>query len=361
MSAPVIRRYLLRQVSAVFFPALAGLIALYLLIDFSERLDILVRNNASVSSSLRYFLFKIPLMVSQILPVAALVSVLAAVGILGRSRELVAMQAGGMMPSAIFRPLLAAAAMLSLTAFAWSEWIVPPFSHRSQQVNRGEIRRDAAALLPAREGVWLRGADGFYSVDTVDAASQTIRGVRVFRPGAERRFEEIAFVREARWQDGAWQTSEGWRANVEASGEVVRKPTHAGEIRFQEPLEAFLETKVRAEELDARSLHARIEALRSRGFPHRDEEVDLAMKFAVPLAPFFLVVLALSYVASRSHTVDMARCGLLGLLIGFCYWGLLGFSKSLAEAGALPVTLGAWSPNLFCLLAATALWSRADD
>ncbi len=68
----VINRYLARQFLSLLLPILAAFVLLYIVIDLFDRLDILLRHNASASAAARYFLFKIPLMLTQIAPPAVI-------------------------------------------------------------------------------------------------------------------------------------------------------------------------------------------------------------------------------------------------------------------------------------------------
>src|SRR5216683_8074399 len=91
----VVNRYMAGQFLAFFVPILAGFVLLYVVIDLFDRLDIFLRYQASADAAIRYFLFKIPLMVTQITPPAVITAVLLAFGMLSRRNEIIALRSGG--------------------------------------------------------------------------------------------------------------------------------------------------------------------------------------------------------------------------------------------------------------------------
>jgi hypothetical protein len=129
----------MRQFFGFFIPIMAGFVVLYLIVDFFDRLDILLRNDASVSASLRYFLFKIPLIITQITPAAVITAILLALGVLARHSEVTALRASGvsLMQSAV--PLL------GVTLVAATQRALP--------------YRSSHSILPYPTGHWDIGLD----------------------------------------------------------------------------------------------------------------------------------------------------------------------------------------------------------
>ena len=87
-------RYLTKNNAMILLPTLAVGIGLYVLTDLFERLDNFIEAGLSVGMVLTYFVVKMPLVISQILPVIFLLSTVIQLCIMARSRELTALQAG---------------------------------------------------------------------------------------------------------------------------------------------------------------------------------------------------------------------------------------------------------------------------
>ena len=80
-------RYLTKNNAMILLPTLAVGIGLYVLTDLFERLDNFIEAGLSVGMVLTYFVVKMPLVISQILPVIFLLSTVIQLCIMARSRE----------------------------------------------------------------------------------------------------------------------------------------------------------------------------------------------------------------------------------------------------------------------------------
>ena len=99
----LLSRYLIRQNLFLLFAILLMSTGLYLLTDFFERLDNFLESGTSAKMVLIFFSVKIPLIISQILPAVFMLAMVAQMNFLQRSRELIALTAGGISPMALVR------------------------------------------------------------------------------------------------------------------------------------------------------------------------------------------------------------------------------------------------------------------
>jgi lipopolysaccharide export LptBFGC system permease protein LptF len=140
---PTVANYILAEFGRALFGTLAAFVLLYLCIDFFERIPRFLEHDPSASQVLTYFLLKIPLIVSQIMPAAVLAAILLGLGALARRAELMAMRACGISLWQIATPLLVATVLLSIGMMAWNEFIVPPSAARSDYIETVEIKKRA--------------------------------------------------------------------------------------------------------------------------------------------------------------------------------------------------------------------------
>ena len=61
-------------------------LGIYLVADFFDRLDIFLKHGAPVGAIVQLFLFKLPLIVTQVTPVAVLAAGLVGLGLLSHAR-----------------------------------------------------------------------------------------------------------------------------------------------------------------------------------------------------------------------------------------------------------------------------------
>ena len=355
MPSRVISRYVVREFASMLAPILASFIGVYLIIDFFERLDGLLRNDATVGLAVRYFLFKIPLMITQVTPPAVLAAVLISLGSLARRNEVVAFRALGVSLAQMATPLIGVAGLISVASLVWDETVVPYCSRQFQYVNDVQIKkRPVRGLLSNRE-IWYHGRDGFYNIDSVDAAGRTLRGLTIYTLDASFGPSRIIEVPSAQWDGGTWRTSPATERAFEG-GQIVTRTVPANSVVIPETMDDFLEVHRSAEELSFTQLRQRVATLARKGIDTSNDVIDLHLKLAVPFAGLVLTLMGIPLAGRvRRHPSVSGVIG-VGLVAGFGYWVVLAFATSLARGGALPAPVAAWSANGVFLLVGVALF-----
>ena len=355
----VVNRYLAWQFISLFVPILAGFVLLYIIIDLFDRLDSLLRFQATVDAAARYFLFKIPLMITQITPPAVITAVLLAFGMLGRRNEIVALRAAGVSLAQTAVPVMALALAISVAALIWNETVVPYSSRRFEYVNNVEIRKRAVRGVLSDRAIWYHGADGFYNIDYVDRGQQTVYGLTIYRLDDEFRLRGVVNVPSAHWVDGRWEATGA--VQYDLNGDSFNStPVPAGNFTIPETLDDFLEVQREPEELSFIELRDRIESLTRKGIDASHYLVDLYLKLALPFSSTVLALIAVPIGGRlRRHPSIAAIIG-LGSAVGFCYWVLLGLSTSLGESGTVPPLIAAWAANGIYVLVGAALFLSSD-
>src|SRR5262249_3216506 len=84
--------HLVRESLWAFALTLGAFIIIYLIADFFDRFDGFLRHDAAGGAIVRYFVFKIPLVVTQATPLAVLTGGIVGLGLLARQHEFVALR-----------------------------------------------------------------------------------------------------------------------------------------------------------------------------------------------------------------------------------------------------------------------------
>jgi lipopolysaccharide export system permease protein len=349
-------RYLIAEFLGLFGPILAGFVFLFIIIDFFERLNFLLEHRASVLSTIRYFGFKIPLMITLVLPPAALTAILLSLGMLNRHNEIIALRASGVSLLQMGVPLLMTAGVLSLLTLLWNETVVPYSAQRFQHVSVVEIRkRQQRGILSERE-IWYHGANGFYHIDMLDSRRQALVGLTIYRTDSDFDLDTVIEVESAQWTGSGWRITGAVERAVTPSGDVSSRTLDGDELVIGESLNDFLDVHREAEELSYLALRQRLAELRRKGIDPSSFLVDLNLKLSLPFTTLVLTIVGIPLAGRvRRHPSLAATVG-IGCAFGFGYWVLLGLTKSLGLSGALPPVLSAWAANLVFLLIGMALF-----
>ena len=118
--SPTVNRFLAAQFFGPFLVSLAAFTIAYLLGDMFDRFNDLLHYGGFGLLGLEYFAFKLPLIVSQLLPVASLAGLLLGFALLNRSGEVLACQQLGISRLEMAVPVLFLAALVSIADFAGS-------------------------------------------------------------------------------------------------------------------------------------------------------------------------------------------------------------------------------------------------
>jgi len=98
-----------RYISTLFLRNLAfillALVSLYALIEFIEKVDDFIENQAALINYVLFPIYNLPLMISNTLPMAVLLGAFATIGDLSRTNQLTALLGGGISISRISRSI----------------------------------------------------------------------------------------------------------------------------------------------------------------------------------------------------------------------------------------------------------------
>lgn len=344
ITVPLLPRYLLREFVRLFALCMLGFIFVYILVDFFDRVGTYLKYRPPAHVVLSYFLFKIPLILTQLVPVATLGAVLLGLGMLARHNELTAMRASGVSTLQIARPLLIAAIVLSIGIFIWNESVVPYASERFRYIDNVAIRNRPQKALLDEQGIWFHGQAGIYSIEHFDARQGTILGLTIydFTPGFElRRLIEIP---SARWQNGRWMLEAPVERSFDAAGNIVTRPLR--DFTLPDPPHELQVMDKEADELNYGKLRRHIHELSRKGIDTTESSVDLHLKLAVPFVPVVMVLIGVPLATRNPRRRTLASSIGIGLTVGFSYWVLLALTISLGHGGAIPPLIAAWTANV---------------
>ena len=353
-------RYLIREFLGLLLPILLAFVLLFIIIDFFERLRTLLEYHATTIAAIKYFLFKVPLMITLVLPPAVIAAMLVSLGMLSRRNEIIAFRASGISLVQTAIPLLATALVISLAALAWNETVVPYSAQRFQYVNVVEIKKQRQKGILSERNIWYHGANGFYSIDHLDPRRETLAGVTVYRTGPDFGVRAIVEVPSAQWTGTEWQLSGAVERSIAADGQVSTRAVEPGTVVIPESLSEFLDVHRDPEELSYLALRRRVMALYRKGIDASAFMVGLHLKLAVPFMSLVLAAVAIPLAGRVSRHPSLAGTVGVGFSVGFVYWIVLGLANSLGVSGALPPLVAAWAANVIFTLVALALFLFAE-
>ena len=299
-------------------------------------------------------------MITQLVPAAALVATLLSLGLLARNNEIIALRASGVSLWQMARPLLAIGLVISFAALSWDELVVPYSAQQFEYVNRVEIRKRGEQSILSDRQIWYQGKEGFFNIELVDTRRNSLYGLTLYRLTPSFEIASIVAVKQATWTGAEWYTQGVVEHIITTAGEVRSRELADGQKLIDEPIDDFREIQRNPEELSYHALNARIDGLAKKGIDASHYLVDLNLKIALPFAALVLTWVGIPIGGAVRRNPSVAQILAGGLAVGFSYWVVLGFARSLGETGILDPIVAAWSANGILALGGIALFLNSE-
>ena len=349
----VIPRYVLTEFARLLAICMAGFLLIYVLVDLFDRLDGFLKYHASVGEVVRYILFKIPLILTQLIPVATLATVLLTLGSMARYNEITALKASGMSTFQLAGPLFVVAVLLGVATFAWNEVVVPYCTERSRYIDIVEIRNKPLKALLSEDGIWFHGRTGIYNIEHFDTRTGTLVGLTLYDFTPQFELKRLVEIPKAQWRDDRWMIDSAIERTFDEKGNVITRSLPSSELVIPERPQDFQIVEKDPEELNFGRLRHHIRELSRKGIDTTESRVDLHLKLALPMLPLVMVLVGVPLAVRNPRRRPLAASIGIGLVVGFSYWVLLALTISLGHGGAIPPAIAAWTANgVFTVLGA---------
>ncbi|MFP4531403.1 MAG: LPS export ABC transporter permease LptG [Desulfobacterales bacterium] len=352
MPMSIIHRYISRMFFKFFGVVLIMVIAIYLSIDVFGKVDNLMAADLRLLEMVLYFGYKLPLIISQITPVAVLLGVLVTFGLMSKHNEIIALKSSGVSLKYLLLPVVGIGLLFSGGLFIFSEAVVPATIGRAHQLEKGKAPGSQEMVASQRKNIWLRHHRGITNIQHFHPAANVIYGVSTMVFDSEFHLTRRIDARRGEHQDGQWIFYYGMVQDFDTADQT-------SEVSFFDEKKAALDfspTDLKrvarsAEEMGFNRLHNYIQKVEREGYDATKSRVDLYAKTAFPAICLIMCLIG-SALALRGKTREgMAISFAYGVVTAFVYWSLYSLCLSLGYGGLLPPWLAAWMANLifFCI------------
>ncbi len=287
-----------------------------------------------------------------IVPIGFFLAIVLALGRLYHESEMAAVQACGVGPKGLFRPI----GLLGIFIVALLAWLsfhaVPQASARAQAI-RAEALRDAqfGALEPGRFRAFSGGNIVFYA-ERVDEHG-ILHNVNVFvdRPTADKKQSVMeVWIASRAEQRGIGQPEQTF---VLYDGRRYEGIAGSGEFRIMQFAEGGIPVPlgniVTGTSKSEMKLTSELLASRSQ-----EDLAELQWRFSTPLMALILMLIAVPLSRLRPREGRFGRIG-LAILVYFLYYQVLIAARTWVESGGVAATFGVWWVHALALAGAVLL------
>ncbi len=342
-----------------FILAFAFIFSLFAVIGFVlilfDELDAIINNSASFGVGMAYIFLRLPHTIVKATPIIAILSVVISMGNLVRHNEMLMLYIAGYKPTRLSAPILGALASLIVAMFLFNEYVSGPFAGRAHTLMETKIKKTGQGMTE-RSGIWLHGeGDRIYRAQTYFPDSRKVGGLTIFEFKGPNRTLSARLDAESATQNqgvGGWILKKVISHQIHEDGSIKREIHDSYPYFIEHTPEDFSRVTLSPEQMSHAELSELIETFRKAGENPRIYLPDLRIKEAFPFAVFFLGMLGFTIALRHGRIGHTSGVG-LGLLAAIGYFMILSLGRSLAQVGVLTPALGAWIPNLLCIIPST--------
>lgn len=345
---PIIDRYILITFGKMFLLVAVAVYCVLALTDFIDISEEMYKNNVPYTKLLDFYKFKLPEVLSYILPVATLMASMVTFGLLSKNNEIHAFKAGGISLYRLSAPILLMAIIISGLGFGIYETVLPYASRRLGTVLeeiKGGPTQTHRQYLGQR---WVIGKEGriyFYALLDVDNNIVSQFSLFDYDPESFRLTRRI-YAEQARWDEKMeeWLLSNGWVQDFTQPAPTITFFGLHQRMKLAEDISYFRQEVTLPEQMSYRELKLYIKEIKRRGYDVTKYEVDLHWKLSFPLITLIVVLIGVPFSFRVGRKGALSGIFLsLGLVI--VYWGFVSLFKSLGSVGVVSPFLGAWAAN----------------
>jgi LPS export ABC transporter permease LptF/LPS export ABC transporter permease LptG len=343
--------YLLRKFFSYFAMLMLAFVFLFEAFTFFELLDDIARHRIPFIAVVEYFWFLTPYLIYQLAPLAALVAILATLGIMSKSNEIVACKASGISLYRLAVPMLFAGLALAGSMIVLDDTFLP-YANQRQDALRNQIKGRPPQTYKHPER-WIFGQNSkIYNYDLFDPAQNLFGGLTVLElDPVTFEIHRRIFAARAQWSEPQklWLLESGWMREFSAGKIVHYERFNVKDLpELTEPPSYFNREVLPAIQMSWPQLRRYIDDLHRAGFDVSALTVQWHRKLAFPLIAPVSMLLAFPFallVGTRGAIGGVA----VGIAIGIVYWLGAELLAAMGGIGQLPPLLAGWSPDIIFL------------
>jgi len=352
-------RYLIANFLRTLALVLVGTVVVFIVIDFVGNIRMWLARGMDETGE--YYLNYLPYILYLVMPVALMITTIAAVGGMARHLELTAMQSAGRSGLRILMPVFMAGALITLGMFVMGETILPDANFRRLEIAETKMEKKKNPRIKERTNfVYVGDEKSSIYMRHYSGVQRKGRDV-ILLVRKDGKVTERFDARRMDWKDSLWSLENGWHRTFHSDGSV-------GAVKFKEHIlgssitirpEDLINERQTGEEMNSREIAQRIQVLRRSGEDTRKLETQWHFKFSGPFTAFVILLMSAALSHRYSRAGGLSQKFGVGLLLTFSYYVLIRIGLQMGENGALQPWMGAWAGHIFFMLVSIVMLIRS--
>jgi lipopolysaccharide export system permease protein len=309
----VLTGYIVKDILTAAFITLIVLLTLFDLFTFSDELDDIGRGSYGLTEVFYFIALTSPTIFYELMPAAALIGSLFALGAMAHHRELIAMRAAGLSVWGIIRAVLVAGCYLVAVAVFVGEWVAPAAEEKAQ------VMRATAQHNPffrnIKYGLWLREGKQYINIRLIQD-NGNLADISIYEVDGQRHLLRSTHAKEA-----IFLGKDQWRLQDIRQSEIsttqMLASTRPEQIWVSSIVPDLLKiVVVNPDNLSLYDLAMYVEFLKDNQQKSQIYEMSFWGRVVNPLVIFVMLLVSAPFVIGVKRGVNSGARILIGVVIG---------------------------------------------
>jgi len=346
----IISHYISKEFLKMTLLCLGIFVFIYLLVDVMEKLDDFNAAGVAANLIIWYFVFTLPFIIKQMIPVAILMGTQLTFGFLSKNNQLIAFKSSGVNMIRLSFPIILLSITSSLLLLILGEILIPYSNARAAEIWNYQVKKKEPRAVLLQEKIWYKGDQAIYTFNNFNFKEQSAEGVILYFFDSKFDIRSRLDAEKVAWKNGAWIFKNGLEQSFHPDGSYSSQPFSEKSVILSESPEDFRYQEKSSEEMTYPELRAYIQKIQREGYEATRYIVEKNIRLAFPVVCVVMALFGISLALRKEKGIGVAQ-GIVGsLLVAFVYWIIFGFSRSLGLGGIFPPLWAAWSANILFLM-----------
>ncbi len=336
----IIDRYLGKRILLSIFTVLFMVTGIEMFILFIAELRDIGHNHYTVSSAFIYILLNLPDQIYQLFPMAGLLGMLMAFGLLASHSELVILQSIGLSPLKITFSALKTIIVLLILMSIVGETLAPKASEIANNYKNKQLESQQQTTALAYD-LWLHIKNDYLHINEM-ASQNELKGLSWYHFDTQGNLLQSNVADQAIYQNGQWTAMNVKQTNL--SSQAITLNTSANMIwPFVMTPVMLLNSTQNPSDLSLNELHRSLEF--HKHIHAENEALQLAFwrRLMQPAASLVMMLLAIPFIFGPLRQASHSLRLVVGIAAGFAFYYLNQFFGPL-------VLLFHWSPLIGAII-----------
>jgi lipopolysaccharide export system permease protein len=352
----LLRRHMINAVLRGVALVLLIVVVIGVVVEFVGQFDDVGIANYGLAEAALYVALRIPRLVLQALPAAALLGALLGLGNLAVHRELVVMRTSGVSHLQMLTAVGLAGGLLMLCMLLLSESLAPSLGAYAREV-RTQALLDEVSVATG-QSAWLKDGDRIINLRRPGRGLDFTGGVQIYQLDGDTSLAQIARANSAGIEaTNQWLLFDYTETSFDAGGTNTRRLPSV-RLDYEVSPDLLQLSVVREDLLDTRALTRYIAYLRANGLDASRYLGAYWQRIASIVSLLFMTMLALPFVFGSLRSAGTGARMIVGVVIGLGYYVAVQLSSSTGQVFGFDPVLSAWAPTGVLILVTAVALSR---